>query len=261
MQDQQNTNRRALILLFMTMFIVMLGFGVILPILPYYAESMGASATALGLLFATYSIIQFFFSPIWGQISDRVGRKPPMIAGLIGFAISFAMFGFATELWMLFAARILAVCYPRQRCPQSWPILPIPRTSGIAAPALGMLGASMGMGGDVWTGHRRLPWRVHEQLPFFFAAVLGLLVAIAVYFVLPESHSEEARAAIDTSQRPSLGLRNVFSALLGPLGFILIMAFLASFASANLEATFALFTEPVLVSERANWGWFLAPWG
>ena len=96
----QDTNRRALVLLFLTMFTVMIGFGVIMPILPFYAESMGATATLLGLLFSTYSIIQFFFAPLWGQVSDRSGRsgrKPTMLLGLIGYSLSFFLFGIATR--------------------------------------------------------------------------------------------------------------------------------------------------------------------
>ncbi|MCB0062481.1 MAG: MFS transporter, partial [Caldilineaceae bacterium] len=85
----QTTNRRAMTILFLTMFIVMVGFGVIMPILPFYAESMGATATDLGLLFAAYSVVQFLFSPIWGQMSDRVGRKPMILVGLVGFGVSF----------------------------------------------------------------------------------------------------------------------------------------------------------------------------
>ena len=95
MAPSSNTNRRALVLLFLTMFIVMVGFGVIMPILPFYAESMGANATTLGLLFAVYSVIQFFFSPIWGQISDRIGRKRMVVAGWLLYALIYLGFGLA----------------------------------------------------------------------------------------------------------------------------------------------------------------------
>ena len=83
--------RQASIILFLTMFIVMVGFGVIMPILPFYAESMGATATDLGLLFAAYSVVQFLFAPTWGQLSDRIGRKPVLLIGLVGFGVSFVL--------------------------------------------------------------------------------------------------------------------------------------------------------------------------
>ena len=91
MNQMKQTNRRSMTILFLTMFIVMVGFGVIMPILPFYAENMGATATDLGLLFAAYSIVQFFFSPIWGQMSDRVGRKPMILLGL--FLLWYAYYG------------------------------------------------------------------------------------------------------------------------------------------------------------------------
>ncbi len=254
MLAQENTNRRGLILLFMTMFIVMLGFGVILPILPYYAENMGASATTLGLLFATYSIIQFFFSPIWGQVSDRVGRKTPMIAGLLGFSLSFALFGLATQLWMLFAARILGGLLSAAALPSVMAYITDTTDEEHRGSGMGLLGASMGLGvtfGPVIGGFLG---QINQQLPFFFAAGLGVVIAVAVFFALPESLPEEARDKSEGSLRPGLGLRNVFLALSGPLGFIMIIAFLASFASANLEATFALFTEVSLGFGEAQMG-------
>ncbi|MEM5774207.1 MAG: MFS transporter, partial [Anaerolineaceae bacterium] len=99
------SNRYSQTLLFLTMFIIMVGFGVIMPILPYYAENMGASATDLGLLTGMYAGLQFLFAPIWGRVSDRWGRKPVMLLGLFGFTLTFAGFGLSTELWMLFVSR------------------------------------------------------------------------------------------------------------------------------------------------------------
>lgn len=243
MLDGHKANRHALTLLFLTLFIVMLGFGVIMPILPFYAESMGANATALGLLFATYSIIQFFTSPIWGQVSDRIGRKPPLLIGLLGFSLSFLLFGLATELWMLFAARILGGFLSAATLPTVLAYIADTTDEEHRGSGMGVLGAAMGLGvtfGPVIGG---VLGEYNQQLPFFFSAAVGLAVAIAMFFVLPESLPPEARQRGGVAARPNLGLRNVLLALSGPLGFIMVLAFLASFAAANLEATFALFTE------------------
>ncbi len=243
MPEGQNTNRRALTLLFLTMFIVMLGFGVILPILPFYAKNMGASATTLGLLFSVYSFIQFLFSPIWGQVSDRVGRKPPLLIGLLGFSLSFFLFGLSTELWMLFAARILGGMLSAAALPTVMAYIADTTDEEHRGSGMGILGAAMGLGVTIGPVIGGFLGQYSQQLPFFFSAGVGLTVAIVMFFILPESLSPETRKTAAKSTRPGLGLRNIATALSGPLGFIMILAFLASFASANLEATFALFAQ------------------
>lgn len=96
--------RRYLPLLFIVMFFVMMGFGIIIPVLPFFAENIGATPTELGWLMAVYSFMQFLFAPMWGNLSDRYGRKPMILIGISGLALSFFLFALATKLWMLFAA-------------------------------------------------------------------------------------------------------------------------------------------------------------
>ena len=101
-------NRRNLTILFFTLVVIMLGFGMIIPILPFYIDSFGASGKALGMLMAIFATMQFIFAPIWGNLSDRHGRKPILMIGVFGNAISQLFFGLSSQLWMLFAARALA---------------------------------------------------------------------------------------------------------------------------------------------------------
>ena len=103
-----STNRRNLYILTFTLFVVMLGFGIVIPIIPFYMESFGAGGTELGLLVASYAVMRLIVGPVWGTLSDRVGRKPVLMIGVLGYAITMIWFGLATELWMLFAARILS---------------------------------------------------------------------------------------------------------------------------------------------------------
>ncbi len=245
-------NRRSISILFLTMFIVMVGFGVIMPILPFYAESMGASATDLGLLFASYSVVQFIFSPIWGQMSDRVGRKPMILLGLVGFGISFLLFAMATSLWMLFAARMLGGILSAATLPTVMAYIADTTDSKQRGGGMGVLGAAMGMGitfGPVIGGFlgERSP-----SLPFYFSGFLALAVAVFAFILLPESRSLEDRRKAKSLPRRSM--TEVFLALRGPIGFLLILAFLASFASANLEGTFALFSQEHLGFGEAEMG-------
>src|SRR3989339_1691022 len=94
------------LILLITMFLVMVGFGIIFPILPFFSINLGASPFQIGMLMASYSLMQFIFSPIWGSLSDRYGRKPIILIGLAGFALTFILFGLSNSLTMLFVSRI-----------------------------------------------------------------------------------------------------------------------------------------------------------
>ena len=100
--------RRHVLILSFALVVVMLGFGMVIPIFPFYIEEMGAGGTALGLLVAVAALLEFVCSPIWGAISDRIGRKPVLMIGLVGYALSSLLFGLSTELWMLFGSRALS---------------------------------------------------------------------------------------------------------------------------------------------------------
>lgn len=240
------TGRRSMTILFMTMFIVMVGFGIIMPILPFYAENLGATATHLGLLFASYSIVQFFFAPIWGTMSDRVGRKPMILLGLVGFGVSFIFLGMANALWMLFAARIIGGVLSAATMPTVMAFIADTTDSQSRAQGLGLLGAAMGIGmifGPVLGGFLG---EYSASLPFYVAGGLAFAISIFALLMLPESLSLEARTrARAQREHTSLGesLRDILSALTGPIGFVLIIAFFATFANANLQGTFALFSQ------------------
>ena len=94
--------------LFLSMFIFTLGFSITVPVMPYFAKSMGGSVIDVGLLMAAYSAMELIFAPIWGKISDIIGRKPVILIGLMGFTVAFAAAGISSQLWMLYASQIVA---------------------------------------------------------------------------------------------------------------------------------------------------------
>src|SRR5918912_1241610 len=101
--------RSPLLVIFVTVFIDLIGFGIVIPVLPYYVEGTKFNATprAVGLLFASYSVMQLIFTPILGRLSDRYGRRPVLFLSLLGTSLGFMILGFATTLWMLFVGRII----------------------------------------------------------------------------------------------------------------------------------------------------------
>ena len=104
----KTTNRRNLFILVFALLVVMLGFGMVIPVFPFIIDKLGASGSALGILVATAALTEFLFGPIWGSISDRVGRKPILMIGMFGYALSMFVFGIATQLWMLLLFRALS---------------------------------------------------------------------------------------------------------------------------------------------------------
>src|SRR5215207_7741020 len=107
-QRQAGAGRSPLLFIFLTVFIDLLGFGIVLPLLPVYSKAYGADELTLGLLFSCFSGMQFLFAPLWGRVSDRIGRRPVLIGGLVGTALSYALFAVADSIPMLFVSRMLA---------------------------------------------------------------------------------------------------------------------------------------------------------
>jgi len=100
-------SRSPLVIIFVTIFIDLVGFGIVIPVLPLYAERFGASEAVIGALVASYSAMQFVFAPLLGRLSDRIGRRPVLLVSMIGTSLGFLLMGFANALWLLFVARVI----------------------------------------------------------------------------------------------------------------------------------------------------------
>src|ERR671933_1070440 len=139
--------RSPLLVIFVTVFIDLVGFGIVIPVLPFYVEGtrFNASARVVGLLFASYSIMQLIFSPILGRLSDRYGRRPILFFSLLGTSLGFFILGFATTLWMLFAGRIIdGVTGGNISTAQAY--IADVTTEENRAKGMGLIGAAFGLG-------------------------------------------------------------------------------------------------------------------
>ena len=236
-----------LLVIFLTVFIDLLGFGIVLPLLPRYAVQFQATDVTIGLLMSSFSAMQFVFAPIWGRLSDRVGRRPILMLGLAGSVVFYAMFGYATllgNLSLLFVSRIGAgICGATIPTAQAYIAdctTPENRGRGMA-----LIGAAFGMGftfgpllGAIW-----VPADLNaapSAMPGFFAAVICAAALLMAIFVLPESLRPGTRAP----KRPWLDFDSLRTALAIPtLGLLLAMVFLSTFAFANFEGTLARLTK------------------
>jgi MFS family permease len=233
--------RSPLIILFVTVVIDLLGFGIILPLLPLYVNHFGGGPIVAGWLAATFSIMQFLFAPLWGRLSDLHGRRPFILLGLIGSFVSFLIYGFATQLWMLFAARTMAGILTAASLPTAQAYIadvmpPEKRSRGMA-----LIGVAFGVGFATgpWIGGQLGKYGL--GMPAFFVAGLALVNFIWSYFALPESHTIDrdnthARKVVffDTQN-----FKNAFRN--ATLGELLTVFTTASFAFSLMEATFTWF--------------------
>jgi DHA1 family tetracycline resistance protein-like MFS transporter len=231
-------SRSPLIIVFVTVFIDLLGFGIIIPLLPFYAETFGAHAFTVAMLSTSFSLMQFLFAPIWGRLSDRVGRRPIIVFGLLGSCLSYLAFGRATSLTTLFAARIFAGI-AGANIPTAQAVIADVTTPENRAKGMGLVGAAFGLGfifGPAIGGYLS---RFGYATPAFFASALSLANFAAAWFLLPETLKPEHRAIERVGRLDALK-----AALARPhLPLLLLIGFLVVAAFSGFESTFALFAE------------------
>ena len=240
--------RSPLIILAVTLFLDLLGFGLILPLLPVYITHYGGQPWVGGALLASFSTMQFIFSPIWGRVSDRKGRRPLILMSLWGSAISFVAFGFAPNLFVLFVARVAAGILSAASLPTAQAYIadvtpPEKRASGMA-----VLGASFGLGfalGPMIGGiaGRPLHWGIFHtsslETPALLAAILCFLNFVWAFFNLPESLPEK-----DRQTRQGGGVLDVFPTIARAMrnpdvsAQLTVFAF-TTFAFTAVESTFS----------------------
>ena len=226
-----------LVIIFLTVFIDLLGFGIIIPLLPFYAEHFGASALAVGLLSTSFSAAQFLFAPFWGRLSDRVGRRPVILIGLAGSAASYALFAMAESLPMLFVARTMSgIAAANVPTAQAFiaDVTPVEHR----ARGMGVIGAAFGLGFVFGPAAGGFLSRWGYAAPGWFAAGLSLVSFTIALIALPESLPPEAR----TAPRRQTRLQSFRLAMERPhLPLVLAVYFLVIAAFSSFEAMFALY--------------------
>jgi len=244
---QPAARKSSLAIIFVIVFIDLLGFGIVLPLLPRYAQRFHATDFETGLLFASFSAMQFIFAPLWGRLSDRIGRRPVLIAGLAGTAVFYALFGIASmlpSLGLMFVARIGAgIAGATISTAQAY----IADSTGHDGRAKGMalIGAAFGVGftfGPI-LGTFAVPVELDgaalNPMPGFIAAGLSLLAMIVAFIKLPESW----RPGLAPPRRGWLNLGAIRDAVSVPtLGQLLLLFFIATFAFSQFETTISRLT-------------------
>jgi multidrug resistance protein len=242
-----------LIIVFVTVFIDLLGFGIIIPLLPFYAETFGATGFTIGLLATSFSLMQFIFAPIWGRVSDRVGRRPIILLGLLGSCLSYLGFGLASTLASLFMARIFAGI-AGANIPTAQAVVADLTTPENRAKGMGLVGAAFGLGFIFGPAIGGFLSRYGYAVPAFFASGLSLANFVAAWFLLPETLKPEHRAVERMGRIDALraALARPHLPLLLTIGFLVVAAF------SGYESTFALFAERTYGFTASSIGYIFA---
>jgi multidrug resistance protein len=229
---------RSVTLAALTAFVLMLGLGVLFPVLPFLTRALGISDARAGWLLAAYPLASLVASPFWGRFSDRRGRKPALVIGLVGYGVGFALFGLGRDFAELLGARVLGGLFSAAALPALFAYVADVTKSETRSSAMGLLGAGIGLGVTFGPLLGWVTWSAYGlRAPYFVSGAIGLANALAVALVLPESARPDADVA---GARPSLWRTA------GPLLPFLACSFLTSTARISVDATFGFFAQSAL---------------
>ena len=247
------SRKGALGVLFLTVVIDLLGFGIVLPLLPWYGERFGASGAEIGVLFASFSVMQLVFAPVWGRLSDKHGRRPLIMLGLCGSTASYALFAVADSYALLLVSRMLAGFFGATIGTAQAYIADITGKED-RGKEMALIGAAFGVGFTLGPAIGGLSFAyIGPQAPGWFAAGLsGLALFLAARKLKePDGHVERREAKLlDTT-----AMRHAFRT--PGVAVILVLTFLAVFCFANFEGTLARLLKAENFTELGN-GWLFA---
>ncbi|HLO18137.1 MAG TPA: MFS transporter [Anaerolineales bacterium] len=250
-------SRKNIFILSFTLLVVMLGYSMAMPLLPFYIERFGVGGRELGWLMSTYALMQLLCAPVWGIISDRYGRKPILAIGVLGYTITLFLFGLAENFIMLFLARTLSGILSSATQPTAMAYIGESTEQKEKSKGMGQLGAMVGLGvilGPLFGG---LLSSDSLSLPFFVGSGLAFIALLLVIFLLPESKTASSKTvevspSIDQSPMlqsdsasPTSKRLSVFDIylriLLSPAGILLLLIFIMSFGMTNFQGMIGLY--------------------
>ncbi|HST93043.1 MAG TPA: MFS transporter [Brevundimonas sp.] len=241
-------SRSVLFVLFGVVFINLVGFGIVIPLLPFYGQTLDAPPWQVALMFSAYSLGQFFAEPFWGRLSDRIGRKPVLLITVAANAIGYLMLAFAPNIWLAIAIRLFTGLGAGNISTVQGYVADVTPPE-LRAGRMGLIGAAFGLGFIVGPALGGLLTRedlgtLGYQLPIFVAAGLCVLATLGIAVLLKESRVRAAPAA----SRPAF-LSGVHDAVANPVvSRVLLVTLIYMAGFSGMESTFGFWTE-------ARYGW------
>lgn len=246
--------KKPLLVVVLMLMMVFIGFGIIIPVLPSLITEAGANEFHLGLMLALYSLISFVLSPLWGGLSERVGRRPVILIGIFGFSLSYLLFALADgHLWVMYLSRILGGLFAGAVTAVIVAYVADLTTEETRTKGMGLVGAAIGLGFTFGPAFGGLLSRFGLAVPFAAASALTLITTILGFFWLKESLPKEKR-------RKSSGERTSrWTAFAGRMKYLYVLSFFVTFTLAGLEATLLYFQAqriPDVTTEDIGWMFF-----
>ena len=245
---------RPLLIIFLTILVNLIGFGIIIPLLPFYAETFGASPFRIGLLFAVFSLCQLFAAPVLGDWSDKYGRRPILIVSLLGTVVSFVMLALAQSFTMLFLARVVDGLSGGNISTARAYVADVTEPKDRAR-AYGLIGVAFGMGFILGPALSGVLAKISMTAPIWVAAGITAVATAMAWLWLPETvHREHAGTG--------LPFRNFATLMRRPnLRRVLAIDFVYWLAFAVFQTTFALFAARRFNFDAPQTGYFFAAFG
>lgn len=247
---------RSFSLLYLAVFISIVGFGMVIPLLPFYAQSFGATNTQIGLLAASFSITQFLAAPFFGRISDRIGRKPILAISLAGSALSFLFFGLAESLFWLFILRALHGIFSAGALPIASAYIGDTTSKEERTKYMSKLAAIFALGFVFGPAFSGILSGNNLTLPFFVASIVSAANAIFIWLFLPESLTKKEKRIVLTEGL--VNIKAMMVAFRGDFGIFFLLLFSWAFALSNLQLAFPLFSEEHFSFTARDNGYFFA---
>ncbi len=226
-------------ILFFSIVIVMMGYGIAMPVLPFYLESLGGRGIHYGLLIASYGIMQLIFAPIWGSLSDKYGRKPLLLIGMMGMGSAMLLFAVATELWMLYAAQLFSGSLSSATLPAAQAYAGDSTTMEERGGAMGKIGGAIGLGMVFGPGIGGLLGSMSLATPFLVASGFCLFTFLLILLGLPESLDRDNRSV--TVQVQIMQVKGMWHMLFAPMGYGLVASFVGILGQTIFTSTFGLY--------------------
>lgn len=251
-----STQKPHLFFIYITIFVNIIGFGMVFPLLPFYAKEFQASESAIGFIAASFAIGEFLFAPIWGRLSDRFGRKPVILTSLLGISIAFFSFAVADTLRWLFISRFLQGVFAAGVFTSASAYVVDMTTKSERIKGMSRLGASLATGFMFGPAIGGILSLFNHQMPFLVASILTIFNFISVKFLLKESLQKKDERLI--IKEGFLNFKAMLHGLKGELGALFILIFLWSYALSNNQVAIPLFGAEVLYASTVMIGVFFS---
>lgn len=236
---QDAGQRRTLIFVFLTVFLDLLGAGILIPIMPYLVRQFRSDAFTVGLLSVSFSAAQFVAAPILGALSDRIGRRPVLLFSIVGSAFGYFLFGWAGSLWVMFVARLIDGVTGGNISTAMAAIADVSRAED-RAKNFGLIGMAFGLGFIIGPALGGILSKISLQAPAFGAGFIALATGCFGFFFFPETLPKDKRRQGGASTMEINPFRCVGAALARPeLRLLLLSLFFLNFAFTGLQTNFA----------------------